>query len=322
MDYDEVTQSDLENLKNWMTSQLEFFSEKILELNAKNKTLKTYDARVIGYPTDNDEFIHGPGAVQIDCPELFIGKDSKYFASQRNRSQEGTFELPSLDSWVSIYRDPSDERFYILGYTFPIRAEYKSGEQIGYIGSSTVSKPIKAGARFDRVRKNPGVYRLLQSSNNFIFSEDRDAKEITLEATTDWKISVLTENNGKIDIGSSGVGDSVDVNISTYNTGSINLKTDTVTMKIDRTSAQVEVLNTKFKLTGAEAIIESTSIKSKGDWKHDGKLSVTETLTVDKDIRGKAEVYAMHGTPEQVSQTKHLHKFATPGPPDPPTPGI
>lgn len=322
MEYDEVTPQDLINLQNSITSQLEFFAEKILALSSKNKMLKTYDARVIGYPTEDEEDLHGPGAVQIDCPELLIGKSSRYFASQRNRSQEGVFESPSIDSWVSVYQDPTDEKFYILGYTFPIRPTYRSGEELGYTGATELQAPYKAGTKFDRVRKNPGVYRLLQSSKNFFFSEDRDAKELTLEVNSDWKINVLTKSNGKINIGSSGVGDSVDVNVDTSGTGKFKVSTAAVTMLTDANSTSVEVLSTKWKLTGTEVTLESTNIKTKGEWEHDGKMTVKKELIVEKDIQGKKEVFAMYGTPAQVSASKHQHPFAVPGPAAPPTPGI
>lgn len=268
MEYDEVTPQDLINLQNSITSQLEFFAEKILALNSKNKMLKTYDARVIGYPTEDEEDLHGPGAVQIDCPELLIGKASRYFASQRNRSQEGVFELPSIDSWISIYQDPTDEKFYILGYTFPIRPTYRSGEELGYTGATELQAPYKAGTKFDRVRKNPGVYRLLQSSKNFFFSEDREAKELTLEVNSDWKINVLTKSNGKINIGSSGVGDSVDVNVKAGNTG-------TVTVKAASTEVKVET---------SKVSVKSTDIDLIGDVKVDGKLKVTEDVTFEAKL--------------------------------------
>lgn len=268
MEYDEVTPQDLINLQNSITSQLEFFAEKILALNSKNKMLKTYDARVIGYPTEDEEDLHGPGAVQIDCPELLIGKSSRYFASQRNRSQEGVFELPSIDSWISIYQDPTDEKFYILGYTFPIRPTYRSGEELGYTGATELQAPYKAGTKFDRVRKNPGVYRLLQSSKNFFFSEDREAKELTLEVNSDWKINVLTKSNGKINIGSSGVGDSVDVNVKAGNTG-------TVTVKAASTEVKVET---------SKVSVKSTDIDLIGDVKVDGKLKVTEDVTFEAKL--------------------------------------
>lgn len=298
MDYDEVTPQDLANLQNSINSQLEFFAEKILEMHNKLRTLKTYDARVIGYPTEDEEDLHGPGSVQIDCPELLIGKASRYFASQRNRSQEGIFEIPSIDSWVSIYRDPTDEKFYILGYTFPIRPTYRSGEELGYTGSTELQAPYKAGTKFDKVRKNPGVYRLLQSSKNFYLSEDRDAKEVTLEVNSNWGINVLAKSGGKINIGSSGVGDSVDINIDTSGIGKFKVNTASVLMVTDSISTSVEVLATKWKLTGTEVTLESVNINTKGKWKHDGELEVTkevvmnDKLDVAKDITSDTEVVA------------------------------
>jgi phage baseplate assembly protein gpV len=142
------------------------------------------------------------------------------------------------------------------------------------------------------------------------FSENRDDKEVTLRVNKDWKINVLTESGGIIDIGSSGVGDSVDVNVKAGNTG-------TVTVKAASTEVKVET---------SKVSVKSTDIDLIGDVKVDGKLEVTKAVTLkDKldvkgDISGEKEVTAM-AKGAKVTLTKHMHPTAVPGPAAPATPG-
>lgn len=309
-EYGDVTAADFQNLQESFERELTKFSDMFMELANRTYSIRTYDARVVGYAKGYDEEVHGPGAVLIDCPELKFGKETGVYARPRNRAQEGIFEYPSLDSWISIYQDTYTEIYYILGYTFPVRKGYKSGEEIGYSGDTSLPLPYKAGSAFDKVRDNPGKFRLLHSSTNMEFSENRDDKEVTLRVNKDWKINVLTESGGIIDIGSSGVGDSVDVNVKAGNTG-------TVTVKAASTEVKVET---------AKVSVKSTDIDLIGDVKVDGKLEVTKAVTLkDKldvkgDISGEKEVTAM-AKGAKVTLTKHMHPTAVPGPAAPATPG-
>lgn len=321
-EYGDVTPADLQKLQESLERELTKFSDMFIELTNRTYSIRTYDARVVGYAEGVDEDIHGPGAVLIDCPELKFGKETGIYARPRNRAQEGVFEYPSLDSWISIYQDTYTEIYYILGYTFPVRKGYKSGEEIGYSGETKLPLPYKAGTAFDKVRKNPGKFRLLQSSKNIEFSEDRDDKEVTLRVNKDWKINVLAENGGIINVGSSGVGDSVDVNIKVGDTGTVNVK----------------AASTEIKVETKKVSVTSTDIDLIGDVKVDGKLEVTKAVTLkdklevskaatlkDKldvtgNISGEKEVTA-NSKGAKVTLTKHTHPTAVPGPAAPATPG-
>ena len=319
MSFDEVTPEDIQRLQTYFQNELENLAEHIRKLYSKTKELKTYDARVVGYPTEEQEIVYGPGSVLIDCPELRLGKKSGFYAAQRNRSQQGSFEYPSIDSWISIYRDPSNERFYILGYTFPIPENAPSGEKIGYTGSTTLPLPYRAGEEFDKVRNNKETYRLLNSSDNFIFSEDKDTKELSIKVNTDYKSKLLGEDGTEIKIGSSGVGDKVDVSIETGGTGKVEIKTQQATFLADQNKVTTTISSTKLELTSSKAIIEATDIESKGTWVHDGKM------TVKDDIEGEKEVFAKYGGPSQVGLSTHTTPYTDtpigPATSSPPTPG-
>lgn len=306
--YGDVIPEDLNALKQWLHSELGSASELFGNLSMRSRMSAVTEAKVLKHanPGSPEERAYGKGAVQVEIPDLMFSADHLIWAAPR-RVLPGRFEMPSIGSWVLVTHRAGDPEFpEYFGAAFTdgwFRFDKDNSEPIGFIQS--------ANKGVDKVRNNPKSYRMLESSNGFLFAEDSQAKVLHL-LTDDYSINIGTGRTGKIRIGAidpatDTQGQQTDMEVWVGTSGSLKIKAGDTGTTLTFKEGKITVSE-----NGTDYMVMDLQSK---------KLTL-EFETVE--IKQQAGSIMMKGGDvisgvKKTSLEKHVHPTAVPGPPSPPT---
>lgn len=178
----------------------------IKEVAAQIKNLKRQSfhfAYVVGYPeTDLIKDVYGLDYVCVVVPEIGLGINNSIYAKLVRPL--GTLDLPPLGSSGFVFFNFGDFTnclFFpsnILNTKDNVINKYT--ETLGFVDKIIPDKDFLGGKYVEKALENPSTFRILQSSNKFIFFEDYPNNELCTRVADSFDYKIRLGNNSSFQV--------------------------------------------------------------------------------------------------------------------------
>lgn len=237
-EYGDVDIKDLNSLKSFLMGEITALSNAVAEIVYSQPGNGIYTGFVVDHVKkgSKDEDRYGYGAIFVEVISLGIYKDAPAIAGQL-RLLQGRFEVPPIGSVVKItsadHRMGMDLVYFGAGFlsrsdVYPTKV---SEESVGFRPQIPQLPNVKVAQSkyIDKVRGTPEEFRILESSKNFMISENIADKTLRIDVNDGWKLDLVVGDGGELNllnktITSDSTGTGADITINSGSGGSVTIK--------------------------------------------------------------------------------------------------